>query len=596
MLDASMWMVWMALAAGLAGYAAAWRRSGAVWRRRLEWGLTWGAWLAVGAVSLASVWTHEPWRDELHTWLVTRDLTPGQIWHEMRWEGHVMLWQLVLHPFARWGAPVWTLGAVSWAINWAALWFFAKKAPFGAAEKTAAMAAVPFLYLNPVVSRCYVLVPPLLFGLAALWEGRDRHPLVFGGLVALLANTHSYLWGTAGLMALVFAWENVLRRADGKDWRTCGWQWAGLGVMAAGILVAVAQVLPTLWSPSRGWGWHYGWKTDLTTFFGMAPTWWLKAAALAGAAWAGWAAWKRDRGVFWVYAGSWAYMVGFSVFLYSANVANRAVLWFVLFLFALWALGDKADAKWRMAAMLAAGLALFRPDWTAADWREVFDPMPVACRWITERYGADAEVWVNGDDHPSSVAAAYLNHMRDWRTGKKTGRLCLASSGVTGTWPFAVYRAEFFRRHPEKDSFLVMVTPSDYNGWEDADYTRPGAEIEGVWTQAVWPHAVGVALVRVWRWGEEWGPSGIVRYQAGDRAGAEAAWKRAVEEEEGAWEAMNNLAWVALEEGRVAEARKWIDRAMEHEAARESEGAKDTEERIRKAEEGVLPKAKRSGG
>lgn len=45
--------------------------------------------------------THEPWRDELHTWLVTRDLTVGQMWHEMQWEGHVMLWQLVLHPFGR---------------------------------------------------------------------------------------------------------------------------------------------------------------------------------------------------------------------------------------------------------------------------------------------------------------------------------------------------------------------------------------------------------------------------------------------------------------------------------------------------------------
>ncbi len=79
------------------------RKCGEVGRRRLEWLLTWGAWLAVGALSLASVLTHEPWRDELHTWLVTRDLSVLQMWHEMRWEGHVLLWQLVLHPFARWG-------------------------------------------------------------------------------------------------------------------------------------------------------------------------------------------------------------------------------------------------------------------------------------------------------------------------------------------------------------------------------------------------------------------------------------------------------------------------------------------------------------
>ena len=181
---------------------------GETWRRRLDAWLTWGVWLLVGIASLALVARHEPWRDELHTWLVTGDLTVGQLWHEMRWEG-VMLWQLLLHPLARMGAPVWTLGAVSWVINWATLWFFAKKAPFGAAAKAVAMASVPFLYLNPVISRCYVLVPPILFGLAALWGERDRRPVLFGGLVALLANTHLYLEGSAGLIALVFAWGNV---------------------------------------------------------------------------------------------------------------------------------------------------------------------------------------------------------------------------------------------------------------------------------------------------------------------------------------------------------------------------------------------------
>ena len=386
-MNAIMWM-WLAVAAGLAGYWAAWRKCGEVGRRRLDWLLTWGAWLAVGAVSLASVMTHEPWRDELHTWLVTRDLTLGQMWHEMRWEGHVLLWQLVLHPFARWGAPVWTLGAVSWIINWATLWFFAKKAPFGAAEKAVAMATVPFLYLNPAISRCYVLVPPLLFGLAALWDERDRWPLLFGGLVALLANTHLYMEGTAGLVFLVYAWENVFRRKDGKSWRESGRHLAGLGLMAAGMLAAVAQVAPTLWDPSRGWGWHCGWKTDLAAFLDMVPTSGLKAVVLAGVGWAGWAAWKRDKGVFWVFAGSLAYMAGFSVFLYSANVANRAVLWYVLFLFALWALGEKAGPKWRTAAMLAVGVAMMRPDWTVADWKGDFDPMPVACRWIAQTIDA----------------------------------------------------------------------------------------------------------------------------------------------------------------------------------------------------------------
>lgn len=73
-------------------------------------------------------------------------------------------------------------------------------------------------------------------------------------------------------------------------------------------------------------------------------------------------------------------------------------------------------------------------------------------------------------------------------------------------------------------------------------------------------------------------------YRAGRRSEALEAWERAVRAAPGQWEAMNNLAWVLLEEGRVAEARMWIDRAMEHGAARASAGARDTEAAVGRAE------------
>ncbi len=478
MSEIEFWACWAAMGGGLAAYGVVRWRCGEAWRRRLDAWVTWVAWMAVGIISLALAARHEPWRDELHTWLVTRDLTLGEIWHEMRWEGHVMLWQLVLHPFARLGASVWTLGAVSWAINWAALWFFAKKAPFGAAEKAVAMAAAPFAYLNPVVSRCYVLVPPILFGLAALWKDRDKRSIAFGALVALLANTHSYMWGTAGLMALLFAWENVLRRTGGKGWRECGRQWAGLGVMAAGILAAVAQVAPTLWDPSRGWGWHCGWKTDLLSFLGLSTTWGWKAASLAGAFWAGWAAWKRDKGIFAVYAGSLAYMVGFSVFLYSAAVMNRAVLWYGLFVWTLWALGGKNDSKWRMAAMLAVGLSLWRPDLMAADWRWEYDPLPGACQYVAETYGPDAEVWIHGDEMSLEVARAYLGNTWDWRTGERAERMCMSLASWKGDRPFAEAVREVFAKHPEKECILVMGYPGGGSGLERSDTEGDGVAVE----------------------------------------------------------------------------------------------------------------------
>ena len=503
-------------------------RSGEAWRRRLDAWLTWGMWLFVGIVSLALVSRHEPWRDELHTWLVTRDLTLGQIWHEMRWEGHVMLWQLVLHPFARGGAPVWTLGAVSWAINWATLAFFAKKAPFGAVEKAVAMASVPFFYLNPVVSRCYVLVPPILFGMAAMWRERDRRPVLFGGLVALLANTHLYLEGTAGLVFLVFAWENVFRRKDGKAWRECRGQMAGLAVMAAGILAAVAQVLPSLWDESRGSGWHCGWQTDLLAFLWLSPAWGWKVAALAAMCCIGWMCWKRDKGVFLVYAGSLAYMVAFSVFLYSAAVMNRAVLWWPVMLFAAWCvsgrdmrgnfgvfltqpavgstLGEGAG-KWDWVAVVVAGLSLFRPDLTVADWRWEYDPLPGACQYVEGKYGADAEVWIHGDEMSLEVVRAYLRNLWDWRTGEKAERMSMSMKAWKGDRRFAEAVREVFAKHPEKASILVMGYPGGGSGLERSDTEDDGVEVEYRGAASVFGTSGEVVVMRVGR-GDEGGAQG----------------------------------------------------------------------------------------
>ena len=122
--------------------------------------------------------------------------------------------------------------------------------------------------------------------------------------------------------------------------------------------------------------------------------------------------------------------------------------------------------------------------------------------------------------------------------------------------------------------------------------TTGNSTAEGNWGGALareerWAEAVGhlEAAVRL-KPGEGtwWYQLGTARYRLGDREGALEAWRRAVLVDGGQWEAMNNLAWVALEEGRVAEARGWIDRAMEHEEAKESAGARDTEAKVRQAE------------
>lgn len=93
--------------------------------------------------------------------------------------------------------------------------------------------------------------------------------------------------------------------------------------------------------------------------------------------------------------------------------------------------------------------------------------------------------------------------------------------------------------------------------------------------------AEGAARLEPWN-GIWWTQLGMARLATDDRPGAMAALERAAET--GQWEAMNNLAWLYVEEGRVEEARAWMDQAMANGAARASVDAWDTEAVVRRAE------------
>ena len=582
-----MWVLWGAMAGFAVVYGWVWEKSGPRGRMRLEWGLA----LLVSAVSAVSVLTHEPWRDETHAWLLARDWSVPELFVQMHYEGHFALWHLLLHPFARLGAGVVWTGWISWAINAITVAWFARKAPVGGWAKAAAGLSCVFLYVNPAISRCYVLVPPILFGLAALWKVRDERPIAFGTLAALLANTHLYMEGTAGLLFLAYAWENVFRRHDGKGWRECGRQLAGLGLMGLGICAAMAQMVPGLWDHGICFGGTgNGWRTDLAWFFQGCGSWLGAGMAVLGVVGLGVETWRRDRGAFTVHAGSLAYMAGFSVFLYPAHVLNRALLWYPLALWSAWVLGERGGKKaWLTVAVALIGTGLMRPDMTWLDWRKEYDPLPGACRYIAERYGRDAEVWVNGGDLCTEVASAYLDNVFDWRTGRRAERFSMAVKAQMPVQALFEFQDVHFLNHPEADSVLVLGSTAPWSGLTGEDMKEAGASVEYLSPQPLCPYSHQVFAMRLQRGnpverGAFWLRMGNGFLGRGESGRAVAAWKLAARLDGGQWEAMNNLAWVLAKAGRVGEARTWMDRAMEHEEAKVNAGVWDTEAAVKRAE------------
>ena len=379
---------------------------------RLALGLAFAAWLVVTAMAVA---THEPWEDELHAWQIAQ-FGAGRMFREMGYEGHFLLWFAILHPLAAHGAPVWTLGLVSWAINAAGMWLLVRKGPFPVYVKLLVMFSVPFLYFNPAIARPYVMIPPLLWLLAGTFREAGRKPVRYCVLLVLLAHTHLYMEGLVGACGVMFVVRDIV-----LPWRSLSAgerrrRLAGLGVAVAGGVLAVMQVLPAFsqssFSPRLSL--QPGNAIYFLTVSGIRSRPAMIVAVLAMLALLLYA-FFADKESFIVAVASLLFMYLFSILIYPAFVENRAVLWFYILIFTVWLLQRKPDAlspgcaKWRAAALWIPlsllSLLLFQPERNAHDLNHDFYPSirPV-CDYINRHEDSSVPVFSTQD-----TALVYLD-------------------------------------------------------------------------------------------------------------------------------------------------------------------------------------------
>ena len=155
----------------------------------------WTAFFLWGALTLVMVFFHEPWRDELQSCLLARDLSIPGLFEQMKYEGHFLLWYLILKPFLLAGLPAEFHSILSWLLAVPAVYLVLFHSRFDRLLKTAAVFSAPMLYWYSIFSRCYAPIPLLLALIASLYPERKKHFLLYGVLIALLANTHVYAEG-----------------------------------------------------------------------------------------------------------------------------------------------------------------------------------------------------------------------------------------------------------------------------------------------------------------------------------------------------------------------------------------------------------------
>lgn len=393
--------------------------------------LLWGCFAAWLGLTLLSTLYHEPWIDEIYAWQISK-FSIRDIFYEMRYEGHFALWYLILAPFSHLGLPLKALNIVAWAINGVTGWYFLKKAPFSVWAKLLLLLSVPFLYTNPVISRCYVLIPLLLFLLAEpfiqtqkpeVWKEKKDGYLACGILLALLANTHVYVEGFAGIIGLILLIQTI------RDWkylssRQRGKRIGAFAIALVGALVALLQVFPSfLYSSVFTDGQQHG-SSPLAFLYGSGlngkPLMLLSMLVLM---FIGIYLLCRNLLSVIIVLVSNLSMVAMCMLVYGGSIPNRAVMWLYFVLFCLWITETMPKAsrffkvpsvKWeKVAASIFVGILaimLFQPTKTISDFKNLYSGESRFAYYIEDNLPADVEIYSN----PGTWCCAIMEYLPEY--------------------------------------------------------------------------------------------------------------------------------------------------------------------------------------
>ena len=197
---------------------------------------------AFGILTLIGALRHELWFDEAQAWLIARDNDIAGIFKQLNFEGHPPLWYLILFIFTRLGCSCSVIPLISWAVMLVSAVVIMRKAPFSTFVKSAVILSGGFIYFNTVMSRVYCLIYIFCALIACLYPKRKEHPLLYGLLIALLANTHVCMSGFIGMLGIFMLIDLI------KGWKTNTkkqniLEIAGMVIAAAGVLLLVLPLL-----------------------------------------------------------------------------------------------------------------------------------------------------------------------------------------------------------------------------------------------------------------------------------------------------------------------------------------------------------------
>ncbi|SFB95050.1 hypothetical protein [Spirosoma endophyticum] len=139
------------------------------------------------------LWQHEMWRDELQAWgLVSSAATLPDLVHNARYEGHPMLWFILVWPVAKlWTNPV-AIQVLHGCLAVATAYLLVFRSPFTLFEKILILFSYYFIYEYVAISRNYQIGILLICLICVVWKNLHKNFLLVSGLLLVLFQTNIF--------------------------------------------------------------------------------------------------------------------------------------------------------------------------------------------------------------------------------------------------------------------------------------------------------------------------------------------------------------------------------------------------------------------
>jgi len=207
---------------------------------------------------------HEQWADEAQAWLLARDTSLfGLLFKHLRYEGHPPLWYLILMIPSK-ILPYKAISIISALIAIVGVYILLYRSSFPLIIKLLLPFTYFIFYQYGVIARSYVLLPILLFSIAAIYKDKTNQIYLFTVLVCLLANVSVF----STLIALSIMFVHLIDLI--KERKSLSKDLVIKQVIAYMIFaLVVAFIAIVLWQPEDS-SFARGYRYEIKHFFNMS--------------------------------------------------------------------------------------------------------------------------------------------------------------------------------------------------------------------------------------------------------------------------------------------------------------------------------------